>query len=191
MDDDTVAAERDEIVTAAWAAERVGLTAATVRGEDFPPPGLAVRLADWVRDLSAWRASVLIRGFRVDLLSGADTELACVRLGLHLGTPVSQNAAGDLLGHVRDTGVVRDSPAVCLYATSQRQDFHCDGSDLAGLLCLKTARSGGESKIVSSMAVYNEMLARWPDLVQVLRQPFAWDRNDEQSPGEDPFSDCR
>jgi Taurine catabolism dioxygenase TauD, TfdA family len=37
------------------------------------------------------------------------------------------------------------------------------------------------------MAVYNEMLARRPDLVEVLRQPFAWDRNDEQSPGEDPF----
>jgi Taurine catabolism dioxygenase TauD, TfdA family len=90
-------------------------------------------------------------------------------------------------GHVRDTGVVRDSPAVRLYATSQRQDFHCDGSDLVGLLCLKPAKTGGESKIVSSMAVYNEMLARRPDLVAVLRQPFAWDRNDEQSPGEDPF----
>jgi len=76
---------------------------------------------------------------------------------------------------------------VRLYATSQRQDFHCDGSDLVGLLCLKAARTGGESKIVSSMAVYNQMLARRPDLVAVLRQPFAWDRNDEQSPGEDPF----
>lgn len=40
---------------------------------------------------------------------------------------------------------------------------------------------------MSSMAVYNEMLSRRPDLVEVLRQPFAWDRNDEQSPGEDPF----
>jgi len=31
------------------------------------------------------------------------------------------------------------------------------------------------------------MLASRPDLVEVLRQPFAWDRNDEQSRGEDPF----
>lgn len=31
------------------------------------------------------------------------------------------------------------------------------------------------------------MLARRSDLVEVLRQPFAWDHNDEQSPGEDPF----
>jgi hypothetical protein len=180
-------AERDEIVAAARAAVGAGLTAATVRQEDFPLPGLAARLAGWVRELSAGRAFVLIRRFPVDVLTEAEAELAYVGLGLHLGTPVSQNAAGDLLGHVRDTGVVRDSSAVRLYATSQRQDFHCDGSDLVGLLCLKTARAGGESKIVSSMAVYNEMLARRPDLVEVLRQPFAWDRNDEQSPGEGPF----
>ena len=181
------AAERDEVTTVARAAASGGLTAATVRREDFALPSLQAKLAGWVRDLSAGRAFVLIRGFPVDALSEAETELAYVGLGLHLGTPVSQNAAGDLLGHVRDTGVVRDSPAVRLYATNERQDFHCDGSDLVGLLCLKRARTGGESKIVSSMAVYNEMLTRRPDLVQVLRQPFAWDRNDEQSPGEDPF----
>jgi len=180
-------AERDEIVTAARAAVSAGLTAATVGRKDFSLPGLVDRLAGWVRELSAGRAFVLIRGFPVDVLSEAETELAYVGLGLHLGMPVSQNAAGDLLGHVRDTGVVRDSPAVRMYATNQRQDFHCDGSDMVGLLCLKTARTGGESKIASSMAVYNEMLARRPDLVGVLRQPLAWDRNDEQSPGEDPF----
>lgn len=181
------AVERDEITRAARAAIRSGLSAATVRAENFPLPSLEAKLADWVRELSAGRAFVLIRGFPVEMLSEAETELAYVGLGLHLGTPVSQNAAGDLLGHVRDTGLARDSPAVRLYATNQRQDFHCDGSDLVGLLCLKTARTGGESKIVSSMAVYNEMMARRPDLIEVLRQPFAWDRNDEQSPGEDPF----
>jgi Taurine catabolism dioxygenase TauD, TfdA family len=181
------AAERGEIVAAARAAAGSGLTAATVRREDFPLPGLAAQLAAWVRELSAGRAFVLIRGFPVEVLSEPERELAYVGLGLHLGTPVSQNAAGDLLGHVRDIGVVRDSPAVRLHATNQRQDFHCDGSDLVGLLCLRRAKTGGESKIVSSMAVYNQMLASRPDLVAVLRQPFAWDRNDEQSPGEDPF----
>lgn len=181
------AAERDEIIAAARAAARSGLTAATVQREDFPLPALATKLAGWVRELSAGRAFVLIRGFPVDVLSETEIETAYVGLGLHLGNPVSQNAAGDLLGHVRDTGVVRDSPAVRLYATSQRQDFHCDGSDLVGLLCLKPAKTGGESKIVSSMAVYNQMLASRPDLVAVLRQPFTWDRNDEQSPGEAPF----
>jgi hypothetical protein len=180
-------AQREEIVAGARRAAGSGLTAATVRREDFPVPGLARKLREWVNVLSAGRAFVLIRGFPVDVLSEAETELAYVGLGLHLGNPVSQNAAGDLLGHVRDIGVVRDSPAVRLYSTNLRQDFHCDGSDLVGLLCLRRAKSGGESRIVSSMAVHNEMLTRRPELVEVLRQPFAWDRNDEQSPGEDPF----
>ena len=35
--------------------------------------------------------------------------------------------------------------------------------------------------------MYNELLRRRPDLVDVLYAPFYWDRNDEQSEGEDPF----
>ena len=33
----------------------------------------------------------------------------------------------------------------------------------------------------------NEVLTRRPDLLDVLYEPFHWDRNDEQSPGEDPY----
>ena len=35
--------------------------------------------------------------------------------------------------------------------------------------------------------MYNELLRRRPDLVDVLYEPFCWDRNNEQSEGEDPF----
>jgi hypothetical protein len=74
-----------------------------------------------------------------------------------------------------------------LYRTNQRQDFHTDGADLVGLLCLQKARSGGESKIASSYAVYNEMLRLRPDLVDVMYEPLYWDRNDEQGEGEAAF----
>jgi hypothetical protein len=121
------ASERDEIVTAARAAVSAGLTAGTVSSADFPLPALAARLAGWVRELSAGRAFVLIRGFPVDVLSEAETELAYVGLGLHLGTPASQNAAGDLLGHVRDSGVVRDSPAVRFMRRTSGRTFTATG----------------------------------------------------------------
>jgi hypothetical protein len=52
---------------------------------------------------------------------------------------------------------------------------------------LHGAASGGESRIASSATVYNELLRRRPDLIEVLYSPFYWDRNDEQSEGEDPF----
>jgi hypothetical protein len=76
---------------------------------------------------------------------------------------------------------------VRLYRTKQRQDFHTDGSDIVGLLCLQRAKSGGESGIASSLAIYNEILRRRPDLLEALYEPMYWDRNDEQSAGEDPY----
>ncbi|WP_433593949.1 TauD/TfdA family dioxygenase [Nocardia sp. CA-145437] len=180
-------AQRAEIVDATRAARAAGRDATNLRREDFPLPGLADLLREWTVTLTQGRAFVLLRRFPVDLLTEAETELAYVGLGLHLGTPVSQNAAGDLLGHVRDERLPRTGPAVRLYTTNERQDFHTDGSDLVGLLCLNPAKTGGESRIASSLAVYNHILAERPDLLEVLRSPFHWDRNDEQSPGEAPY----
>ncbi|MFE5285433.1 TauD/TfdA family dioxygenase [Nocardia sp. NPDC056611] len=180
-------AQRAEIVDATRAARAAGRDVTNLRREDFPLPGLADLLREWTVTLAQGRAFVLLRRFPVDLLTEAETELAYVGLGLHLGTPVSQNAAGDLLGHVRDERLPRTGPAVRLYTTNERQDFHTDGSDLVGLLCLKPAKTGGESRIASSLAVYNHILAERPNLLEVLRSPFHWDRNDEQSPGEAPY----
>ena len=145
-----------------------------------------MKVLEWSETLSE-RGFVLLRHFPIDLLDDDAVEMAYVGLGLHLGNPVGQDAQGTLLGHVRDEGVARTDPSVRLYRTRARQDFHTDGSDLVGLLCLQRAASGGESRIASSATVYNELLRRRPDLVDVLYSPFHWDRNDEQSEGEDPF----
>jgi len=130
---------------------------------------------------------VLLRGFPIEELPPEATELAYLGLGFQLGTPVGQDADATLLGHVRDEGVPRNDPSVRLYRTRGRQDFHTDGSDIVGLLCLQRSKMGGESRIASSFAVYNEILRRRPDLIDVLYEPMYWDRNDEQTPGEDPY----
>ena len=179
--------ERREIVDAVRAARLAVATAATVDTASFPLPTLAERTKEWSTLLNAGRGFLLLRRFPIDLLDEADVELAYLGLGTHLGTPVGQDREATVLGHVRDEGVERTHPGVRFYRTRERQDFHADGADLVGLLCLHRARAGGESRIVSSAAVYNELLRRRPDLVEVLYRPFCWDRNDEQSPGEDPF----
>src|SRR5204862_800960 len=117
--------------------------------------------------------------FPTDRLDPASVELAYVGFGLHFGDPVGQDAHGSILGHVRDEGRPRVDPSVRFYRTRQRQDFHTDGADLVGLLCLQRAKSGGESRIASAAAVYNEMLRRRPDLVAVLYQPLYWDLGEE------------
>jgi hypothetical protein len=99
-----------------------------------------------------------------------------------MGRPGAQNPQGDLLGHVTDTGDDASDPFVRLYRTSANIAYHCDAADVVGLLCLRRARSGGASRIVSSVAVYNELLARRPDLVPRLYEPFQLDvRNEDRS----------
>ena len=178
--------QRHELAAVARAAHADGRTIATLAGAGAELPSLAGVVDQVVHDLANGRGFVLIRRFPVDLLDHAETELAYAALGLQLGTPVSQDAAGTLLGHVRDDRVERTGPEVRLYRTRERQDFHTDGADIIGLLCFHAARSGGESKLASSYAVYNEILRRRPDLLDVLYEPMWWDRNGEESPGDDP-----
>lgn len=180
-------AERDEIVAAVDGARRAGTTVTTVDATSFPLPTLSGRMEEWSTLLNDGRGFLLLRRFPTDLLDEAGTELAYIGLGSHLGTPVGQDAQATVLGHVRDEGIERSHPGIRFYRTRERQDFHADGADLVGLLCLNRARRGGESRIVSSAAVYNEILERRPDLTEILYAPFAWDRNNEQSPGEDPY----
>jgi hypothetical protein len=164
-----------------------GVTIETVDRADFALSELAPLIDALTSELHDGRGFVLVRGFPIECLEPSDVELAYVALGLQLGRPVSQDRAGTVLGHVRDAGVPRTSPAIRRYATNERQDFHTDGADIIGLLCLQRARRGGESRIVSAAAVYNEILAREPGALEVLYAPMYWDRNDEQGAGEDPY----
>ena len=55
------------------------------------------------------------------------------------------------------------------------------------LLCLKTARSGGLSALVSSTTIFNEMRRRRPDLLALLLEPIATDRRGEVPEGQKPY----
>jgi len=168
-------------------ARRTGKSLAQLTRGDFPLGPLARSVDEWLDALDTGRGFVLVRGIPVERYGEEDSSLAYWGLGLHLGRAVSQNAAGDPLGHVRDAGLTRRDPTVRLYRTRETLGFHCDGSDIVGLLCLRPAKSGGTSRIASSMAIYNEIARRRPDLVPALYAPFPFDRNGEEGPGEPPF----
>ena len=169
------------------AAKASGRSLAQLSRADFPLPVLGEAIAGWMRELQRGRGFLNVKGIPVERLSQADAELCYWGIGLHMGSAVSQNAAGDLLGHVRDTGADPSDPSVRLYKTRVELGFHCDGADLVALLCLRQGVAGGETLLVSTTALYNEILRRRPDLIELLYQPFAFDRNDEQAAGEPPF----
>jgi hypothetical protein len=181
------AVEIGELDRAVVRARATGKTLGQLSREDFPLGSLAKSADAWLDTLDSGRGFVLVRGVPVERYGEEDAALAYWGLGLHLGRAVSQNAAGDLLGHVRDAGLERRDPTLRLYRTREQLGFHTDGSDIVGLLCLRPAKSGGTSRIASSAAIYNQILRRRPDLAATLYQPFPFDRNGEEGPGEPPY----
>jgi hypothetical protein len=168
-----------------WMDERADLTEITQ--ENFPLPTLARRIAAVLNDVLDGRGFALWRGLPVQQWGRRRSAVAFYGLGMHLGNPVSQNAQGHVLGHVRDLGLSSNDPNVRIYQTRERQTFHTDSADIVGLLCLQTARSGGLSALVSSATLYNEMRARRPELAASLFKPLATDRRGEVPAGAKPY----
>lgn len=131
--------------------------------------------AQWADILNNGTGFVRLRNFPVDMLTEQQITRAYIRLGTLLGTPVGQDRAGNLITHIRDER--NQAGPGRKYQTNLSQDFHSDASELVGLLCLKPARAGGISRIVSSHAVYNEMLRRAPHLVEIMYRPMPWSRH--------------
>jgi hypothetical protein len=175
-----------ELDAALAAARAAGLGIPSLDRERFPLPRLAPRLARILRELEDGRGIATIEGLPVHRWSKADAALVYWGLGAHLGPAFAQNMQGDLLGHVRDLGVdVRDGRARG-YQSRAHLSFHNDSTDVVGLLCLATAREGGLSRVASSVAIHDELVATRPDLAAALYGPWHVDRRGEQPDGEPP-----
>ena len=181
------AGEIEELEGALRAVRARGLALGEIRREDFPLPRLAEAAKDWAREIQHGRGFLLLRGLPVARWGDEDSARVYWGLGQHLGRPGAQNPEGELLGHVVDTHEEAANPNVRRYRTAGEIRFHCDLADAVGLLCLRAARSGGASRISSSVSVYNAILARRPDLAERLFEPFLLDSRDEQRPGARPY----
>ena len=126
--------------------------------EDFVfAPEILKKFEQWKYQLGPdGRGFQVIRAVPVHLWTMKQCEVFYWAFGKYLGLPGAQDSAGNLLGHVIDVGPtnVTERP----YRTKEDIAYHCDGSDIVGLLCINGAKSGGESRIISSVAVYNQLL---------------------------------
>jgi hypothetical protein len=158
-----------------------------ITAEDFPLPTLAPKLLKLRAELTKGRGFALLRGLPTEKYTGQESGIIFFGLGTHLGSAKPQNALGHILGHVRDLGMKSDDPTVRVYQTNERQTFHTDSADVVGLLCLKTAKSGGLSLLCSSTTIFNEMRKQRPDLLRLLLEPIATDRRGEIPEGMLPY----
>jgi hypothetical protein len=162
---------------------------------DFPLPGLGSELAAVARELEDGRGVVLLRGLPVERYTEEELRHLYWGLGTHLGTPRYQNARGELIGEVRDElrayGAVREDAMNHGTRTSRAKArssgplrYHTDRADVVALLCVRQARRGGTSKVVSAVAISNEILARRPDLHALLWQDYYRSRQGEEVGGD-------
>ena len=165
----------------------------SLRPSMIPREGpLAEAARGWRGALAAGLGFVLLRGLEVEGVDETELARRFVVLGLHLGSPVPQNLKGELLTHVRDTGADPSLLSTRLYTTRAEQDLapgrreheqsHTDGADVIGLLCRRTAASGGLSRIVSSVRIVEEIQRTRPDLYEVLFADFPWHYQEEGIP---------
>jgi len=163
---------------------------------NFPLPTLGPRLAAIGAELEEGCGVAKITGLPVDAYGRDDLLTLWFGIGSHVGTPVYQNTEGELMHAICDEGpdvgarygeVQSDDESGTFLSSRARAmsnrllRFHTDRCDVVGLLCVRQARSGGVSRIASSVAVYNEMLRRRPDLVDRLFAPYHRSRFGEEA----------
>lgn len=180
----------DDIDAALPQARELELTA--IRRDDFPLPSLAPALAQILEELNSGRGFKVVRGLPFGKYSDDDIGRIFWGIGTHFGEAISQNAQGDLLGHVRAVeGMKYMEKNVRGYQTTAELFFHNDNCDIVGLLCFRKAKSGGVSRLASTAAIYNEVLARHAEYLEVLYNGFHYDLRGEERPGYAPITPHR
>src|SRR5690348_16350102 len=168
------------------AVNKAGLAWSQITRKDFPLSGLDGLLADIADELENGVGIMKLRGFPVARYSEDDLKKIYFGIGTHLGTPVFQNRSGELMRAIRDEGAhvgrtygqTKDQTGGTFLSSYARTltngglRFHTDRTDVVGLLCVRQARKGGVSTLASTPAIHNAILARRPDLLEVLFQDF-------------------
>lgn len=156
-----------------------------VQPDHYPLVACRGAVSSWKSSLDTGHGFVLARGLKTHLYSDALSAAIYFILGVHMGEPMRQNEKGDLIDHVYATSdKTMEDPSALSAKIRDKLPFHSDSSDVVALMCLRPAKEGGASCLVSGAEIYNEILRRRPDLAPLLLEPFHWDwrRQDHDAP---------
>ena len=167
--------------------------------DDFPVPSLAPLFDDIRAELEDGSGLLLLRGIEPGRYALPDLKLLYAGLCRHLGTLVYSNRGGERMREIRDVGrdvgrrygeLPGEGKAPAFLSSYSRTlsngalRYHTDRCDVVGLFCIRQAMRGGLSRLCSSPAVHNAMLARRPDLAAALYQDVWRSRFGEEDEGD-------
>ena len=130
---------------------------------------------------------VRVTGFPADHVVEETARRAFWMLCSNIGTPISQSTAGEKIFSVRDAGFRDDDSRARGPNTRKKLSFHTDRCDVIAFLCFRQAKEGGLNQVVSSVALYNEILKTRPYLAQVLSESFLYQRHNVDAANVLPY----
>jgi hypothetical protein len=166
-----------------------GLGLDDLRRENFDVPSLRPVIEEIRHEIEDGRGFVVLRRPPVEDYSKDEIGMIFWGLGTYLGHGLSQSVLGDRLGHVKDFS--REDPLARAYRNKQELSPHTDSGDLVGLACLRSAKSGGVSRLTSALTVHNVMLEEYPDALERLYRGYVFHRRGEEKPGDRPYTPYR
>jgi hypothetical protein len=140
----------------------------------FPLPGFGGFLHDLPRRLRTGRGFVLLRGLPRERYTADDMARIYFGLGAHIGQAIPQSHQGELLGHVIDVSDIEAGARG--YHAGGAQRMHTDSCDVVALMCLRGAKSGGASRIVSAVEIHDRLARGRPDLLELLYAGYTFRR---------------
>ena len=171
----------DDVHQAMLIAKSTGKVIHQLNSDNFPLPSFINVLNDVKNELEDGRGFVLLRGLPIENYDDQEIDIIYYGIGLHLGRPVTQNGNGDLLGQVMNTGDINDKNTR-VYQTNLYLPYHTDPSDVVGLLCVRKAKVGGLSSLVSVPSVYNILLKEFPEYLGLFYKQWYYAHLGEDLP---------
>lgn len=178
LDDDRIL-EIDAALQTVKAAGRLDLDFDKTQ---FPLPTVSRLLNRALEQIEDGIGFVRLSGFPVANYTADELRQVLWGIGLYLGKPVPQDKDQTFLADVMDRNGVRG------YENSAYLNFHSDPADVTALFCTKTPLSGGESLLVSMLAIFNKISQDHPELRQALISLFPWGFAGRQRPDQPSWS---
>lgn len=160
----------------AMAAERIeNRTIGEISTADFPDESIRELMQAVRFELRHGKGAIILSGLDIGPIGEELFGKLYWGLGGFLGRHAIQSVKGDLLGRVEQ---LEDNPAGRGYQSNIELGPHTDFHEILSLAGVRGAARGGESGLVSSLAIHEAIRRERPDLIPALEEGYWIDNGD-------------
>jgi hypothetical protein len=182
---------RSELLNAAQTLRRQPVPTLALRPDSVALPACRAAMEEVRAILTDGIRFALLQGLPIDQLSLEEAKALYWILSSMLARPVAQKLDGTIVYDVHDTGQqALPGSGIRPDKTNIDLQFHNDNAynflmpEFVGLLCVRQAKEGGMSRVMSFATAHNALRERHREVLPRLYEPFWFDRQREFHPGE-------